>query len=292
MQGAANRKPTIIYIVGKGHSGSTLLDLLISSHSAITSVGELKSLSQRTKNKVQDYLRQPCTCGAEQLHDCPFWHKVDQELYRTVSLTLEQIDVYHNDLTQRAVHNQAIIKAVQAATDSKFILDSSKNVERLAWLLTCGLFDVRPIHLLRNPLGAVNSQIKKGRSLVYHVRQHTYATMYARRLLKDVPHYFVRYEDLATSPQQTVGGIMNWLDLPFEPSRLNWTQFVHHNVGGNPIRFVRQREIRLDTSWRTELSIHQKLLIHLMTLPTRFPGNKVHDLCLPLWGGEDKKYAA
>ena len=32
----------LVYITGRGHSGSTLLDLLISAHSEVVSVGEAK----------------------------------------------------------------------------------------------------------------------------------------------------------------------------------------------------------------------------------------------------------
>ena len=39
----------IVYITGRGYSGSTLLDLLTSSHPDVTSVGEIKSLSARKR---------------------------------------------------------------------------------------------------------------------------------------------------------------------------------------------------------------------------------------------------
>lgn len=34
----------VIYVTGKGHSGSTLLDLILGNHSQIESVGELINL--------------------------------------------------------------------------------------------------------------------------------------------------------------------------------------------------------------------------------------------------------
>ena len=42
----SHTKIPVIYVVGNGHSGSTLLDLMLGSHSKIESVGELKKLPQ------------------------------------------------------------------------------------------------------------------------------------------------------------------------------------------------------------------------------------------------------
>lgn len=58
-----------IYICSAGHSGSTLLDLLLGSHPRITSLGELSHLS---KNVALDT---PCSCGTP-VRACPFWRAV------------------------------------------------------------------------------------------------------------------------------------------------------------------------------------------------------------------------
>ncbi|MFK5893320.1 MAG: sulfotransferase [Pseudomonadota bacterium] len=59
----------VVYICSAGHSGSTLLDMLIGSHSKITSLGEI---SQLPKNLS---LNTDCTCGKKVKH-CEFWDKV------------------------------------------------------------------------------------------------------------------------------------------------------------------------------------------------------------------------
>ena len=43
------QNPTIIYITDLGHSGSTLLDLLLDSHTQLISVGELGPLSSKER---------------------------------------------------------------------------------------------------------------------------------------------------------------------------------------------------------------------------------------------------
>lgn len=55
----------VIFIVGAGHSGSTLLDLILNSHKEVTGIGELSDID---KNNV-------CTCG-KVLYECEIWKEV------------------------------------------------------------------------------------------------------------------------------------------------------------------------------------------------------------------------
>ncbi len=62
-------KPRYIYICSAGHSGSTLLDLLIGSHPRIASLGEIDQLS---KNLALDT---ECSCGSR-VTACAVWREV------------------------------------------------------------------------------------------------------------------------------------------------------------------------------------------------------------------------
>ena len=57
-----------VYICSAGHSGSTLLDMLIGSHSKIESLGEITHLP---KNIALDTV---CGCGIP-VRKCSFWKK-------------------------------------------------------------------------------------------------------------------------------------------------------------------------------------------------------------------------
>src|SRR3954447_898046 len=70
----------LVYILGTGRCGSTLLDLMLGSHPLIHSTGEL------------DYLPEPawsngctCSCGASTL-ECPFWTGVRQRYERAATV--------------------------------------------------------------------------------------------------------------------------------------------------------------------------------------------------------------
>ena len=58
-------KPRVLYITSRGHSGSTLLSLLVSGHSQVVSAGELKMLSN------PDPQRRLCSCHRQVPSQCP-----------------------------------------------------------------------------------------------------------------------------------------------------------------------------------------------------------------------------
>ncbi len=65
-----------VQIIGSGHSGSTLLDMMLGGHSAVSSLGETAYLRYNTNHETEsDY----CTCG-KRVMECPFWLAVDAEL--------------------------------------------------------------------------------------------------------------------------------------------------------------------------------------------------------------------
>jgi len=67
-----------VFIIGSGHSGSTLLDMLLGGHSCISALGEAHRLyfAVRSKDKYHH-----CTCG-KHISDCKFWKSVEKELKR------------------------------------------------------------------------------------------------------------------------------------------------------------------------------------------------------------------
>jgi hypothetical protein len=60
--------PTLVLIASAGHSGSTLLDLLIANHSQVCSAGEMNRLTLHAADRV-------CACGAT-VTSCAYWNSV------------------------------------------------------------------------------------------------------------------------------------------------------------------------------------------------------------------------
>jgi len=59
-----------VFIASLGHSGSTLLDLMLGSHPRLVSLGEVHATIARAAEK-----QNVCTCG-KAADDCPVWGPV------------------------------------------------------------------------------------------------------------------------------------------------------------------------------------------------------------------------
>jgi len=269
----AERRPTLVYIASMSHAGSTLLDLLVSGHSEIVSVGEVKQL-------VRTPRRARCSCGAESPAACPFWTDVDRRLKGHGAPGLEALDVRGTDPARFSADNLALLKAVGQASGRRFIVDSSKNPRRLAYLLSDGGLDLRVIHLLRHPCGVAFSHARKGRSPVVAAAVQTRKTLYLRWLLRRTPHLEIRYEQLADAPAATLGRVMGWLGLAMEPGQLDFAGRERHNLGGNRMRFSADSTIARDTRWEVGLTPLQKALVSVVSAPARVPGA---DSAYALW---------
>ena len=262
-----------------GRSGSTLLDLIISSHSQVTSLGEIHLLSSWRRISPQTSLEHRCTCGAKPILDCLFW----QEVEHCSGISLQELDMDSKDPVIFKQHNQAIFQAAATVSGSEFIIDSSKDILRLEKLVTIKELNIKPIHIVRHPGGVVYSNIKSGKNWLTVTREYTNSIMHTRRFLKNRHFFTIYYEELASAPQQTLAELMKWLELPFEDTQLNWKSAPHHQMAGNNMRFSEDSQIKLDNEWEKKLSWIQKTTIAWMTLPTRHSSLGLYFLFKPLW---------
>ena len=58
-----------VYVMGRGHSGSTILDIILGGGAAVESLGELVSGLGRCDRRRQ------CSCGSP-MRECSFWCEV------------------------------------------------------------------------------------------------------------------------------------------------------------------------------------------------------------------------
>ena len=270
--GAARERLRIVYVAGVGHSGSTLLDLLLGSHSRLASCGELKVLCRARHAKRERVLADRCACGAPAKLACGHWREVDRLLVERIGMGLHEIDVGARDDATFRLHNRALFEAIAEAGRVPWLVDSSKSAQRLARLLACGDFDVRPVHIVRSPYGVAYSHRRRGRLLADGALRYTRTQLHLAWVLRQVPHATLAYERLVREPAAELARVLAWLGLELEPRQLEWTAHVHHNVCGNHMRFAPTSEIRADEAWRSGLSPLQKGAVGLLTWPARLAG--------------------
>jgi hypothetical protein len=248
----------LVYVAGLGHSGTTLLDVLLASHSRAVGIGEAMRFSPGRG------LAMSCTCAAGEVWDCGFWRRVDERLARAGAPGLREIDLSSDDAERFRAHNVAFYDALYALTGCPVLVDSSKDLSRLARLLETPL-DVLPVHLLREPHGVVYSYARKGRPWLSTALRYNRHRRKARRLLGGREHVALRYEELASDPAGVLARVMPRVGLVYEPGQLEWAGRERHNCGGNRMRRASSSAIRRDDAWRRGLSPPRRWAISLLT---------------------------
>jgi len=156
----------LVYIMGRGHSGSTVLDALLGNADSIESVGELVSGLCR-EGEV-------CSCRAP-FNKCKFWSQVRKEFEMRANMSLKEAA----DLLKFQAHiarflktffacsnsslikkltlvNQSLVEAVLKVSEKKCMVDSTKEHTRALFIIRF-LSNAKIIHLVRDPEGILAS---------------------------------------------------------------------------------------------------------------------------------------
>jgi len=261
---------TGVMICGAGHSGSTLLGLVLGRAAGAFYVGEGAKI--RYLHDLNKPLRKRAckVCG----EDCPIWSD------------------FHWD------QEHPLYQQVAAHTGAHIIVDSSKNP---AWIsarskeLTAADDKAVLIFLKRDGRAVLNSRFRKYPERDAEAQIQSWMDQIeASRALFDTftgPKMAVRYEELATSPEVVFGEICQMADIPYRSDMLAFKDGNSHPMGGNTgTQFVAARErvegdpdailkltprthdyyakhsgdIMLDLRWKTEMSAPHLALFNEM----------------------------
>ena len=269
----ASSKINLIYIVGSGHCGSTLLDLLISSAPEVFTLGEFGFFNIYKENRIynKNGVNNYCTCKRF-FHHCPFWQTIkdrDQFFIKknfSFSDTSRILRTAFSPFSQSAnpPHTDDTFELLQAinthyfgeANAPDYYLDSSKDPRRLYYLMNDSRLQVYPIFLVKNGTSVARSYSKPSRP---HPKKHNFFMSYALRwllvnktaqnLLQDQTYTYVSYEDFCDTPLSHLASLNEQLDISI-PVRstdelldtVNNT--TYHSIDGNRIRFSPITEIK------------------------------------------------
>ena len=162
----------IVYILGPGRSGSTVLEVLLSNSSQLIGVGEITHLFR------DGYIdAKPCSCG-NSINVCPLWGAVSQGLnlqesaYKHTADVMQEIDWHSNFFNalkqqhseQSWVYyskiNKNIFSTLNKAQPNKYLIDASKYPARALNLKKLFPGKVKVICITRSPEGLMNSFAK------------------------------------------------------------------------------------------------------------------------------------
>lgn len=225
----------IVFIMGPGHCGSTLLDLILGSHSEGFSLGELHRLRSILDAGLDHQVICRICAGR-----CKFWNE---------RVSLGTLKAYYSKKNKFRVaigkFSRYFISPYQLFStwsDKSVLIDSSKipgwfksqMVSSFAWR------NMKPylIYLSRDGRGVVNSYLRKypERGVVNIIEtwkaQIEQMNQFYDSFSSD-RKIFIKYEELAENPSETIAQICDMIEIKYEKEMLMYWQHDHHPINGN-----------------------------------------------------------
>ena len=290
-------KIKVVFLIGSGRSGSTLIDLIVNMNPNVFGVGEISNWNRKVFDEY-------CACG-EIVKTCPFWSKViltlgwsknDFATYKNYQYQFDApkkgsvFDI--NDYAKSAgfddyiSKSNKIFRAISDQNENRVLFDSSKSPQRAFNLSKSNLLDVKIIHLMRDPRGVVWSYKKsfvkdvkgglqrdmKGTSLLKAVYSWMATNSRAFTTIKstDVPALSVKYEKFCANPDHEINRILAFVLGEQPKSQIDLNESIKtksHTVAGNRLRMKKNIIIKPDFAWKTNLNFIQKTFIYSLTFP-------------------------
>jgi hypothetical protein len=297
-------KVKVLYVVGLGRSGSTILSNSLGQIPGFFSGGELNFIWRH--NVLENRL---CGCGRP-FRECPVWTRVMDQAFggmdgvdprammrlqnlgtRTRHIPMMLTRGGRRSLAQRLekllIAYGRLYEAIGAITGSRVIVDSSKEpAHGFAMSMVPGV-DFYALHLLRDPRAAAYSWSKKKpqpdtdtRDFMVRFSPAKSSALWdswnasAEALWRRVPDRYLRlrYEDFVADPRECFEKILALVGEPDAGPPLVGEREVKlgvsHTVSGNPNRVETGAvELRTDREWTSRMKPRDKALVTVLTLP-------------------------
>lgn len=289
----------IIYIMGAGHIGSTVLDIVISAHEDLESLGEV---SKFIRARMDSDDKRMCACDLA-VNKCSFWVQVrelwvdmvgekNSGAYIEIQKRFERVrtgwlKLFLNKIKKSSEFmgyvqgTENLYRAVLQVGGKDFLVDSSLTPRRAFALTMNSNIDLYLIHMVRDGRGVIWSLKKPGKKILtkeyvptpswqtikYWITANLQSLLVFSQVEKD-HRMIVRYEDFVLNPSEVLQriGAMVGKDMS---NLLNGLDLIdngqaRHTVGGNRVRMLKEIRIRADFAWMENLSLSDRRLFWWM----------------------------
>jgi hypothetical protein len=273
-------KIKIIYLLGAGRSGTTLLGTILNSHSKICTIGEM--------HQFPDYLlnNKACSCG-DKLTQCEFWRTIIkltdfsgidlENLERTVKQKESHTNILKLlfktkvDEPYLKFHN-LIFESISKQHKEQLLLDSSKYIARYLLLKKSDKLNIKGIYVTRDVRGVINSFSKKVQTpksaigtIIYYMLINSFAELLS---LMDKDIIKIKYEDFINAPLPTLNKIYNHVLNPQEKAESISKIFdMPHIIGGNRMKKKSKITIEGDEKWKNNICRPKQIIYYILAAP-------------------------
>lgn len=282
-------KIPVVYIVGRGRSGSTLLENLIGESNELFPVGEFRLWHKCFNEKYT------CGCGASN-KNCKFWSEVFSiyseetiENYRNLFLSImgykKQFFLKKDDNQKELLIAIAeLYRRIHEVSGGKVIVDASKNPYFGYLLSQIEEIDLKVLHIIRDPRAVTFSWIRqleradREEHELYRQKMSTtksamlwnasnYLSESFKGKISREQVFTLKYEEMTNDLETSLQKVFNHIgmDFPGVPKIIR----EKHSISGNPSRLKSAGEIKIrkDQDWIKGLKTADYLLSSILTFP-------------------------
>lgn len=268
----------VIYIAGEVRSGTTILDLLLSNHKNVTTLGELSNLEDYLNRKgIGRTSNWECSCGRP-VTDCLFWKNITStfESQFKKQIRTKAQKAKGKCANQNAAKNCHRIFSIAARkTGATVLIDSSKTALQLKYLIDnpIGNTEIFVAFIIRDSRGVAlsknnwDTKFNRGKRgglikniLVWLKNNIAILSVICRYDRKKV--IFFHYEDFVLDPSRYINEIYTMVGLCNRdaPDLLLNIQ-GKHNIAGTPNRKkFNNTPIKFDKRWVKKINTSSKIL--------------------------------
>jgi hypothetical protein len=296
----------ILYIVGKGRSGGTLLSNMLGQIEGFVSTGELRDLWMWALPESR-----LCGCGRP-IQECPFWLDVLRTaLDAKRDPAVATIASWERRIMSWPAIPRMLIQphgrrprwkildwyveimgrtygALAQAAGARVVVEASRWAPSPTALGLVPGVDSYVLHLVRDPRAVVYSWNKRekrwvdrpGSPNLRYGALYSVASWWARNFVAEMAasrrgrdrYVRYRYEDFIRNPRASLRAICNWVGEPEPDLSFISDGKAHlrptHTVGGNPDRLRSGPiDIRPDDEWLTRQPLRDRILGTALSIP-------------------------
>lgn len=248
---------SLVFITGLGHSGSTLLSILLGSQKGFSSLGEINILIDKSRrNKyLKKFDKRPCSCGKIP-SECDVWGPFKKFLLKEPNLSYSKIYA-------------KLLEIHQFHSDADIIIDASKNFNHLkktvSGLDELGLSKSQfyVIHLTKDVRNYTYSMLRRENSpSFYHTIKH-FRNWYKKN--KKIELYLkeneiktlnIGYEELVLSLDVIFKKLNTFLDVNQLYDNISIGNDSGHIIFGNKMKNKDSLKIKYDFYWLNNGSLN------------------------------------
>ena len=264
----------IVYLLGAGRSGTTLLATLLNNHDSIKTLGEMHQFFEFLDDDKN------CSCGTS-LKNCNKWKEAVSSLKSNVNSKRKFVnqEEKHSKIPGLLAGKTAdrkyltiqeeVFSSIHEHRPSKWYVDSSKYIARFLLLKKSKKLNIKGIYVVRDPRGVVYSFQKKVQTpkrpisaLLYYNIINLFGEI-AYRMDDDTIK--IRYEDLVDKPQETLSRIYSHIfDEKIEAEKLAQYFEIPHIIGGNRMKVEKRIRLKPDQKWLKNILRHKQVIYYYL----------------------------